>query len=135
MNIPKVLAMVLAGGEGSRLYPLTAERVKSAVPFGHRSGIPAIASRDWHTVDHVSFQEQGGPWPIHCVQDTAGAEFHPELALPPEVIRVGKGTRFDQDAYSAFDNTGLGEPGRAEAAETVPRSDTGYCRQRSKPGN
>lgn len=34
MNIPKVLAMVLAGGEGSRLYPLTAERSKPAVPFG-----------------------------------------------------------------------------------------------------
>lgn len=32
----KVLAMVLAGGQGSRLYPLTAERSKPAVPFGSR---------------------------------------------------------------------------------------------------
>lgn len=30
----KVLAFVLAGGEGSRLYPLTKERAKPAVPFG-----------------------------------------------------------------------------------------------------
>ena len=30
----KVLAMVLAGGEGSRLHPLTAQRSKPAVPFG-----------------------------------------------------------------------------------------------------
>ena len=29
-----VLAMVLAGGEGKRLYPLTADRAKPAVPFG-----------------------------------------------------------------------------------------------------
>ena len=32
----KVLAFVLAGGEGSRLYPLTKERAKPAVPFGGR---------------------------------------------------------------------------------------------------
>ena len=32
----KVLAMVLAGGQGSRLHPLTAERSKPAVPFGGR---------------------------------------------------------------------------------------------------
>jgi glucose-1-phosphate adenylyltransferase len=32
----KVLAMVLAGGEGKRLYPLTRDRTKPAVPFGGR---------------------------------------------------------------------------------------------------
>src|SRR5690348_15634821 len=31
---PKVLAIVLAGGEGKRLMPLTADRAKPAVPFG-----------------------------------------------------------------------------------------------------
>ena len=34
MAEPKVLVMVLAGGEGKRLYPLTADRAKPAVPFG-----------------------------------------------------------------------------------------------------
>src|SRR6266508_1287929 len=34
MVAPKVLAMVLAGGEGKRLAPLTADRAKPAVPFG-----------------------------------------------------------------------------------------------------
>ncbi len=33
-GIPRVLAIVLAGGEGKRLMPLTAERAKPAVPFG-----------------------------------------------------------------------------------------------------
>jgi glucose-1-phosphate adenylyltransferase len=36
MREPKIVAMVLAGGEGTRLMPLTAERSKPAVPFGGR---------------------------------------------------------------------------------------------------
>jgi len=34
MGNPKVMAIVLAGGEGKRLMPLTADRAKPAVPFG-----------------------------------------------------------------------------------------------------
>jgi glucose-1-phosphate adenylyltransferase len=34
MAHPHVFAMVLAGGEGKRLAPLTADRAKPAVPFG-----------------------------------------------------------------------------------------------------
>ena len=34
--IPRVLALVLAGGEGKRLWPLTADRAKPAVPIGGR---------------------------------------------------------------------------------------------------
>lgn len=70
-------------------------------------GWPIIASRDWHTVDHVSFQDRGGPWPVHCIQDTPGARFHPKMELPDSAIRVSKGTAFDTDAYSAFDGTQL----------------------------
>ena len=33
-ELPHVLGIVLAGGEGKRLYPLTADRAKPAVPFG-----------------------------------------------------------------------------------------------------
>lgn len=72
-----------------------------------QASIPIIATRDWHPVDHISFKAQGGPWPEHCVQDTPGAAFHPTLALPANAVRVSKGTRFDEDAYSAFQNTGL----------------------------
>jgi len=39
MAHPKVLAMVLAGGRGKRLFPLTFERSKPAVPFGGRNVI------------------------------------------------------------------------------------------------
>ncbi len=70
-------------------------------------GWPIIASRDWHSREHCSFEERGGPWPEHCVQDTRGAAFHPHMQLPPETVRVSKGTAFDTDAYSAFDGTQL----------------------------
>ena len=70
-------------------------------------GAMVLASRDWHPVGHPSFASQGGPWPTHCLQDTLGAAFHKDLHLPHETILVSKGTRFDKDQYSAFDETGL----------------------------
>ena len=36
MAHPRVLAMIMAGGRGERLFPLTFERSKPAVPFGGR---------------------------------------------------------------------------------------------------
>lgn len=70
-------------------------------------GVPVYLSRDWHPRDHLSFETEGGPWPVHCVQDTQGAAFHTELYVPSDAITVTKGTRFDQDQYSAFDQTGF----------------------------
>ena len=81
--------------------------VNNLINGARASGQTIIASRDWHTVDHSSFEDRGGPWPPHCIQDTEGAAFHPELALPDEAVRVSKGTGFDTDAYSAFDGTQL----------------------------
>mgnify|MGYP006282049719 FL=1 len=54
------------------------------------------------------FQERGGPWPPHCLQDSDAASFHPDLKLPESVIKVTKGVRLDEDQNSAFDKTGLG---------------------------
>ena len=44
---------------------------------------------------------------MHCVQDTWGASFHPDLLRPGASIVITKGVRFDQDQNSAFDQTGL----------------------------
>lgn len=93
----------LAVNNGDAVVPVLNEWLDKA----SRQGALTVASRDWHPVSHCSFKAQGGPWPDHCIQDTEGAAFHPDLRLPPETVRVSKGTAFDQDAYSAFDGTGL----------------------------
>src|SRR5262249_53915127 len=63
-----------------------------------RLGLPIYASRDWHPPDHCSFEQQGGPWPPHCVAGTTGAEFAPALALPPDVPVISKATDAGRDA-------------------------------------
>lgn len=94
----------LAVQGGSALVP----GINAQIQAAHAAGALIVASRDWHPADHVSFTHRGGPWPVHCVQDTVGAAYHPDLALPNSAIRLSKATAFDADAYSAFDGTGLG---------------------------
>lgn len=88
-----------------------------AVPEGHRvveplnlmarnfagAGLPVFASRDWHPKITKHFKEYGGIWPPHCVQDTFGADFHPDMRLPGGAIVITKGSDPDSDSYSAFD--------------------------------
>jgi len=70
-------------------------------------GLPVVASRDWHPADHCSFVEQGGPWPPHCIADSAGATLDPGLDLPADVKIIDKAVTADKDAYSAFEGTYL----------------------------
>ncbi len=93
----------LAVESASNILPVV-NRMIAEAEQGHQL---IVASRDWHTVDHCSFRDRGGPWPPHCIQDTRGAAFHPDMALPDTAVRVSKGTGFDTDAYSAFDGTQL----------------------------
>ena len=67
------------------------------------AGLPVFASRDWHPPDTAHFQDAGGPWPVHCVRDTPGAELHPDLVLPPEAVILSKGVDPQADGYSAFE--------------------------------
>lgn len=71
--------------------------------------LPIFASRDFHPADHVSFIDQQGQWPSHCVAETSGAEFHKDLEFPESTVIISKGTDRDKEAYSALDATGLGE--------------------------
>jgi nicotinamidase/pyrazinamidase len=83
------------------------------------AGLTVAATRDWHPADHCSFEAQGGPWPPHCVRDTAGAGFADALRLPPEVILISKATKSEADAYSGFDGTDLAERLRAVGVRRV----------------
>lgn len=79
------------------------------IDAARQQNVPIYASRDWHPAGHVSFTERGGPWPTHCVQETDGAAFHPDLNLPDAATIISKGDDKDRDAYSAFDGTDLAE--------------------------
>lgn len=71
-----------------------------------KRGEPVFKSRDWHPARTKHFQAYGGTWPIHCVQNTKGAEFHPDLIDDIHIRVVSKGLG-DTDCYSAFDETDL----------------------------
>lgn len=65
------------------------------------AGRPVYASRDWHPAQTSHFAPFGGPWPVHCVQGTAGAAFHPALRLPVTTVILDKGDNPGRDDYSA----------------------------------
>jgi nicotinamidase/pyrazinamidase len=88
------------------------------------AGMPIYASRDWHPPRTTHFSDYGGPWPAHCVQDTPGARFHPDLRLPPGTRILTKGTSDHDDGYSAFegklpDGTTLAELLRSAGIQRV----------------
>ena len=62
-----------------------------------------VASKDWHPPQTVHFKK----WPPHCVQNTAGAEFHPKLDTTKIQEIFLKGTRDIDDGYSAYEATNL----------------------------
>ena len=66
-----------------------------------------VATRDWHPPDHASFKAQGGPWPVHCVQGTRGAQFHPAMDQVDldAVVDVGRGR--EDEGYSGFEKSDL----------------------------
>lgn len=66
-----------------------------------------VATRDWHPPDHSSFEPQGGPWPVHCVQGTEGAELHPRLDRGKVDVVLDKGQRPDTGGYSPFERPEL----------------------------
>ena len=94
---------VLPIPDGDAVVPMLNRWIEAA----RRKKAAIYASRDWHPIRHVSFREEGGKWPPHCLADTRGAEFHPGLMLPGDVVKITKGVRLDKDQNSAFDETGL----------------------------
>jgi nicotinamidase/pyrazinamidase len=69
-----------------------------------------VATQDWHPENHISFKDQGGIWPPHCVQNTAGAQLHSSLKQQSIDRFFRKALAADKDSYSGFD--GIDERGR-----------------------
>jgi nicotinamidase/pyrazinamidase len=78
-----------------------------------------VATRDWHPPEHGSFQKHGGPWPVHCVEDTEGAEFHPSLDHTKVDVVIDKGQNPATGGYSGFEQTELAELLRLRNIDSV----------------
>ncbi|MGY4179291.1 nicotinamidase/pyrazinamidase [Bradyrhizobium sp. USDA 4518] len=95
-----------------------------------------VLTQDWHPAGHSSFATSHpgaapfseiampyGPqtlWPDHCIQGTAGAAFHPDLATERAQLVIRKGFRAAIDSYSAF----------FENDRKTPTGLAGYLRER-----
>ncbi|TFC92089.1 MULTISPECIES: isochorismatase family protein [Cryobacterium] len=87
----------------------------SALLLEHPEAYDVIfASRDWHDPDSDNgghFAREGEPdytetWPVHCVADTLGAEYHPSLLVADTTIHIRKGQ--GEAGYSIFDGVSEG---------------------------
>jgi nicotinamidase/pyrazinamidase len=109
------------------------------VPLVNRLGarfVHVVVTQDWHPPGHLSFASSHpgnrpfetialdyGPqilWPDHCVQGTAGAEFHKDLNIPHAEAVIRKGFRPAIDSYSTF----------YENDRKTPTGLAGYLRER-----
>ena len=93
----------LAVREGDRVVPLLNRYIEAF----EKTKALIFSTRDWHPKNHCSFKPRGGPWPPHCIQDSKGAAFHPDLKLPFHVTVISKAMRPEADAYSGFEGTNL----------------------------
>jgi nicotinamidase/pyrazinamidase len=88
-----------------------------------------VATRDWHPPDHGSFADNGGPWPVHCVAGTPGAELHHALDPTPIDAVIDKGQARGTEGYSGFEGTELATLLRDRGVDhvTVVGLATDYC--------
>ncbi len=110
---------------GDRIVP----HLNQVIAQFEDTGLPIFFTRDWHPPDHVSFKEQGGTWPPHCVKNTLGAAFHSDLRVPRNGKTISKATRASEEAYSGFQGTDLENQLRNLHVDTVVVGGlaTDYC--------
>jgi nicotinamidase/pyrazinamidase len=75
--------------------------VNQQVSLAANNGSLVVYTQDWHPEHTPHFAQDGGIWPVHCVADTWGAAFHPDLDVREGAPVIRKGTN-GEDGYSAF---------------------------------
>jgi nicotinamidase/pyrazinamidase len=93
----------LAVPGGDKIIPL----LNRYIVYFYANKRPIFATRDWHPSNHCSFQQYGGLWPPHCIAESEGAAFHPNLELPVDTHIISKATTQKKDVYSGFAETQL----------------------------
>jgi nicotinamidase/pyrazinamidase len=93
---------------GEQVVPIANAEIEAA----RAAGATVVYTQDWHPESTPHFQKDGGVWPVHCVHDTWGAEFHEDLLVDGPVVRKGVDGR---DGYSGFS---VRDPVTGEEGET-----------------
>ncbi|HVA73512.1 MAG TPA: isochorismatase family protein [Acidimicrobiales bacterium] len=94
-------SLAVPGGDAA------AAAISDLIQASHGAYALVVATRDWHVDPGPHFAAPGQQpdywesWPAHCVADSPGAEWHPDLLLPDDVLVVSKGQR--AAAYSGFE--------------------------------
>jgi nicotinamidase/pyrazinamidase len=88
-------SLYVAGGEA--VVAAVNEEIAAAV----QAGALVAYTQDWHPPQTPHFEKDGGVWPVHCVRETWGAAFHPDLVIADDAVFVRKGTE-GEDGYSGF---------------------------------
>jgi nicotinamidase/pyrazinamidase len=73
--------------------------VNAEIAAARAAGAPVVYTQDWHPPSTPHFVTDGGPWPVHCVAGTWGAEFHRALVVDGPSVHKGTG---GEDGYSGF---------------------------------
>jgi nicotinamidase/pyrazinamidase len=80
---------------GLAIVPALAREIDRATT----AGALVAYTQDWHPEHTPHFAQDGGIWPVHCVQDTWGAALHPDVPVVGPVVRKGAN---GEDGYSGF---------------------------------
>ncbi|MCK9440621.1 MAG: nicotinamidase [Methanothrix sp.] len=83
---------------GHKIVPI----LNKYIEFFERENLPILVTRDWHPKVTKHFEQFGGVWPMHCVEGSPGAKFHPDLKFPKDALVMSKGMDPEKDSYSAF---------------------------------
>lgn len=83
--------------DGEAVVPVINDLITAA----QAAGATIVYTQDWHPPRTPHFAIDGGTWPVHCVRDTWGAEFHRDLHVTDDALIVRKGVD-GGDGYSGF---------------------------------
>ncbi|MBT8200880.1 MAG: isochorismatase family protein [Acidimicrobiia bacterium] len=86
-------SLYVSGGE--TVVPV----INGQISRAREADATVVYTQDWHPESTPHFEKDGGIWPVHCVRDTWGAQFHPDLDVVGPSIRKGTG---GEDGYSGF---------------------------------
>ncbi|MFN8621065.1 MAG: isochorismatase family protein [Chloroflexota bacterium] len=73
--------------------------INAQIALARASGAEIVYTQDWHPETTPHFAKDGGPWPVHCVAGTWGAQLHPGLVVDGPIVHKGAN---GEDGYSGF---------------------------------